>query len=348
MVIGAGVVGLATARALSLTGYQVFIIEQHSKIGTEVSSRNSGVIHAGLYYAESSNKALCCAQGSKLLYDYCYQSGIPHKKVQKLIVATNIEQRQMLKAIQKNAASNNIFLDWISGAEAEELEPNLRATSALLSPNTGIVDVHSLMYAYLADAEALGAVFSTNTHVQSIVQLSNSVVVQGKSLTESFDLELDFVINAAGLGAYELAQQYWPHAPKPKNKLAKGNYFSISGATPFERLIYPIPENGGLGIHYTMDLNGRSRLGPNVRWVDNVDYQVDLEDEQEFIQAVRAFWPGVDDCTLSPDYCGFRPKIAGDDFVIERRGGIVTLLGIESPGLTSSLAIAEQIVGLII
>jgi L-2-hydroxyglutarate oxidase LhgO len=343
LIVGAGVIGLACARALSHVGYDVIIAEQHGRIGTEVSGRNSGVIHAGIYYPTGSAKARLCVRGKTLLYDYCANRGVAHRNTQKLIVATNAEQDAVLARIQSNSVQNGVPLDLISGRAAIDLEPALFATSALVSPTTGIVDVNGLMYALLADAEAHGAVLSTNTQIDRVFETQNAVQVIGTSGGDPVDLVVDRVVNAAGLGALSLAHSYLSAAPPQPNRFAKGNYFSIGGPLPFERLIYPVPETHGLGIHYTLDMNGQSRLGPNVRWVEQISYDVDQDHEIAFRDAVRPYWPGVDDRTLSPNYVGFRPKIDGGDFVIKRDGNIVSLLGIESPGLTSSLAVAEAV-----
>ncbi len=346
MIVGAGVVGLACARNFALEGYDVLIVERHPHIGSEVSARNSGVIHAGIYYPQHSKKALACVRGRELLYEYCHEAGVPFKNLGKLIVATNEDEDKILKKIQANASLNGVELQLLSGAEACEREPELSATSALLSPRTGIVDCHELMYAYLADAEKAGAQLSLNTKIARFKPCDNHVIVEGVSAGEEFVFEADLVVNAGGLGSYALARDHWHDAPAPPEKYAKGNYFSISGKSPFDMLIYPVPVPGGLGIHYTSDLAGRGRLGPNVRWVDELSYDVEIEDEQVFRDAVRSYWPGVDDRTLQPDYAGIRPKISGNDFVFKRHGPVIDLLGIESPGLTSSLAVAQMVVEL--
>ena len=346
MVIGAGVVGLACSRALAMAGYDVVIVEKHAQIGTEVSGRNSGVIHAGIYYPQGSAKARFCLRGKQLMYQYCADHDIPHRNTQKLIVATNSAQDEILQKLQKTAAQNGVTLDLISGAQAMALEPELYATSALVSATTGIVDVHGLLFSLLAEAEAMGAVLSTQTCVSQILRTPQGLRVTGDSMGAAFDMSVDMVVNAAGLGAPQLAATYWPDAPKPPALFAKGNYFSIAGSLPFQRLIYPVPEQDGLGIHYTLDLNGQSRLGPNVRWIDTPNYDVDVDAEDLFRDAVKSYWPNVQDRTLSPDYVGIRPKIEGGDFVMRRDDRIITLLGIESPGLTSSLAIAEHVTAL--
>lgn len=348
MIIGAGVVGLACACSLAQAGFDVVIAEQHHHIATEVSGRNSGVIHAGIYYPHGSMQARLCLRGKELLYRYCAERGVPHKNVQKLIVATTGDQNAVLADLRQTAARNGVALDHISGAEAMAQEPQLFATSALVSPTTGIVDVHALVYALLADAESAGAVLSVDTTITQIDDQGDGMRAFGHSQGAPFDMAFDHIVIAAGLGAPDLAHQIWPDAPRPPQKLAKGNYVAISGAQPFSRLIYPVPEQAGLGIHYTMDMAGQSRLGPNVRWVDDADYDVDDDAETAFRNAVRGYWPGVEDRHLTPDYVGIRPKIAGGDFIIHRHGRAVILLGIESPGLTSSLAIAEDVMGLLV
>lgn len=346
MVVGAGVVGLACAKMLAQTGWDVVITEQHEHLGSEVSARNSGVIHAGIYYPQKSLKARCCVRGKQLLYDYCAEKGIPHRNLGKFIVGTNEQEDEILLKIRDTAAKNGVVLELVPGAQAMEQEPALSVTSALWSSTTGIVDCHELMFAYLGDAENCGAIFVPHTSIQGTMLQGSQVVVEGLSSGEDFSMAVDLVVNAAGLRAYDLAAQHWSDAPKPPQKFAKGNYFSISGKGPFDTLIYPTPVPGGLGIHYTADLGGRGRLGPNVRWVEQETYDVELDDEIVFREAVRRYWPGVEDRTLSPDYSGIRPKIAGDDFVIRRDGPIINLLGIESPGLTSSLAIGEIVANL--
>jgi len=349
LVIGAGVVGLAAAMKSAQSGADVVVVDAADAIGTQTSARNSGVVHAGLYYPRNSLKAKFCVQGREMLYAHSARFDVAHSVVQKLIVAKDTDQMAALQALQTRAADNGVPLELISGAAAQEMEPQLRVPAALLSPKTGIVDAPGLMMSYLTQAEANGATLILNTKVDTIRRGRDQIVVTGTSAGDPFDMAFDQVINAAGHGAYDLAAQYWPDAPKPPKLWAKGSYFAISGPAPFERLIYPLPEQAGLGIHYTVDLGGQGQLGPNVDWLDQIDFRVDPALEPNFRSSVRQFWPGIDDRTLHPAYAGFRPKIEGGDFVLRVQDGIITLLGIESPGLTSSLALgtwaADQTLG---
>lgn len=339
LVIGAGAVGLAAAMRCAQSGADVVVIDAEDAIGTQTSARNSGVVHAGLYYPHNSQKAKFCVKGREMLYAHSARFDVAHSVVQKLIVASNADQIAQLHALQTRAADNGVTLDLISGAAAQELEPQLRVSAALVSAKTGIVDAPGLMLSYLTQAEAHGATVILNTKIDSITRKRDQIVVTGTSAGDAFDMGFDRVINAAGHGAYRLAEQYWPQAPKPPKQWAKGSYFAISGPAPFNRLVYPLPEQAGLGIHYTVDLGGQGQLGPNVDWVDQMDPCVDPALDPVFRAAVRQYWPAVDDRGLNPAYAGFRPKIAGDDFVLNYRDGIITFLGIESPGLTASLAL---------
>ncbi len=355
VVVGAGVVGLACARALACAGREVLILERHGDIGTEISSRNSEVIHAGIYYPQDSHKARLCVQGRDALYAFCRHAGVAHERCGKLIVATTTEQQQRLEDIAHRAAANGVGdLQFLSAAEARELEPAVQCMAALLSPSTGIVDSHELMLALLGDAEGHGAVLALNAPV-----ISGQAGTAGMLLEVGGDspmqLQADMVVNAAGLGATDLAASLSgvPAGAVPETWLAKGNYFSLSGRSPFKRLIYPVPEAGGLGVHLTLDIAGQARFGPDVEWLGEIDYHVDPQRSGDFYAAIRKYWPDLPDDSLQPAYAGIRPKIAGPgqpdaDFQIQGRpfhgvAGLVNLFGIESPGLTASLAIADEV-----
>jgi L-2-hydroxyglutarate oxidase LhgO len=356
VVIGAGVVGLACARALTARGIETLIIERHERIGQEISSRNSEVIHAGLYYPPGSHKARLCVQGNKALYDYCTQRGIPHQRCGKLIVATVPAQIDKLALLLNQARDNGVSdIRMITGAEAFALEPHLSCTAALLSPSTGIIDSNALMLSLLADAEHNGATLVLRSGVSKGKVTSGGIILQINNGDETIALKAKIVINAAGLSAPGIASSITglPTQHIPTAYYAKGNYFSLSGRTPFSRLIYPIPEPGGLGVHLTLDLGGQARFGPDVEWVDDIDYSVSPERADGFYDEVRKYWRGLPDDALQPAYCGIRPKITSPnatnaDFLIQGRGthgvpGLINLFGIESPGLTSCLSIAEHI-----
>jgi L-2-hydroxyglutarate oxidase LhgO len=361
IVIGAGVVGLAIARELALEGREVIIVEAGDAIGTGTSSRNSEVVHAGIYYRPGSLKARLCVEGRALLYRYCEERQVAYRRCGKLLVATSSDQAARLQGIAAHAALNGVHdLQPIDAAHARELEPALHCTAALLSPSTGIVDSHALMQQLLADAEAAGAVLALQTEIVAARKTSGGIVLDAVTAGgEEMQLSATLVINAAGLSAPQLARRFegLPAAHVPTPYFAKGNYFSLSGKTPFSRLIYPLPEEGGLGVHLTLDLAGQARFGPDVEWLDiedehAIDYAVDARRADGFYAAIRRYWPGLADATLQPSYSGVRPKLARggpeQDFVIStpaRHGfpGLINLFGIESPGLTSSLAIAREV-----
>ncbi len=342
IIIGAGVVGLACAKELSENGYEVFIAEQEKYIASQTSARNSGVIHAGIYYPAESLKAKLCIRGKHLLYEYCEQFEVPYSRTKKMIVATTSEETQILLKLKETALKNGVELESISGDDAVEREANLFAVSALVSPTTGIIDASKLAESFQHQAEINGANLALETKIAKITQTSK-ILVSGISAGEEFEAEFDFLINAAGHGAHKLTQSYWPESPPLPQNFAKGNYFSIAGKAPFQTLIYPVPGTESLGIHYTIDTDGRGQLGPNVQWVNQPTYEVDKNLEAEFRNAAKTYWPGVEDRELIPGYSGIRPRVEAKDFVIHSKDNIITLLGIESPGLTSSLAIAELV-----
>lgn len=355
VVIGAGVVGLATARALALAGREVVILERENHIGSGVSSRNSEVIHAGIYYPKGSLKAQLCVAGKAALYDYCESRHIPHQRCGKLIVATHENQVAELHRIAAAAAANGVDdLVWLTAEEAQALEPALSCVAALLSPSTGIVDSHALMLSLLGEAEAGGGMIAYETEVSAMRMEPDGVALTTSGETEP-SLKARLVVNSAGLDAPGLAARTdsLGNEHQATAHYAKGSYFTLSGRSPFQRLIYPTPEPGGLGVHLTLDMGGQAKFGPDVEWVDEPNYDVDPARSEKFYGAVRRYWPALPDDALIPGYAGVRPKIsspgeAAADFRIDvapgvQGGGLINLFGIESPGLTSSLAIAERV-----
>lgn len=365
VVAGAGVVGLAVARALALalSGRDVLVLEAAGAIGTGTSSRNSEVIHAGLYYPTGTLKARLCVQGRDMLYRYCAERGVNHRRCGKLLVATREAQRPKLQAIAAQAAANGVHdLQWLSGDEARALEPALQCVAALHSPSTGIIDSHGLMLALQGDLEHAGGQVVFNTAVTQATIMPQGIqleAVDGASGSGTRLLARTFV-NATGLSAPALARQIQGLGPRhvPTAHYAKGSYFSLAGRAPFSRLIYPMPEGGGLGVHLTLDLGGQARFGPDAEWLpvasaEQIDYTVDPARGESFYAEVRRYWPGLQDGALQPAYSGVRPKISGPDeaaadFVIQGPvdhgvPGLVNLFGIESPGLTSCLAIGEHV-----
>ena len=352
LVIGAGVVGLACARALARHGLEVLVLERESACGTATSARNSEVLHAGLYYPPGSLKARLCVAGQRQLYTYCAARGIAHQRRGKLIVASHAGQIDALRLIAERACANGVHdLHWLDGTAARALEPQLAAHAALLSPSTGIVDSHGLMLALLADLEAAGGTLALRCTVSSIaVQPASGFVV---NLADGSQVACRRLVNAAGLHAPELAARTAGLAAQhvPQTHYAKGNYFMLSGRAPFRHLIYPVPEAAGLGVHLTLDLAGQARFGPDVEWVASPDdLHVDPARAAAFAQAIRSYWPDLPDNALQPAYAGIRPKL-GDarapaaDFIVQGPAthglaGLVNLFGIESPGLTSCLALA--------
>jgi len=357
VVIGAGVVGLAIAARLAQQGREVVILESNAAFGEGSSARNSEVIHAGIYYARNSLKSQYCVRGKQLLYAYCQQRHIPYRQCGKLIVATDENQRQQLEQINRWAQLNGVDdLELLTPSQAYALEPELACTGAILSPSTGILDSHALMVSLLGDAENSGAVLAYQTRV---IGISYHQQKNCFSLTteppENTLLSARYVINAAGHGACRLFNTVSQVSPTMRGQVVmyKGNYFSLAASSPFSRLIYPVPEEAGLGVHLTLDLAGRARFGPDVEPVKHETYDVDPARAQGFVKAIRKYWPALPDNALLPDYAGIRPRVRinGDlvaDFIVQgprQHGlpGLINLMGIESPGLTASLAIAEAV-----
>lgn len=358
-VIGAGAIGLAIARELARRGRDVIVLEETETIGSDTSSRNSEVVHAGIYYDAGTLKARLCVEGRERLYDYFASHGIEHRRCGKLIVAADDAQIPRLEALKAKGEANGVNdLRLLSGAEARAMEPSLRAAAALLSPSSGIMDSHRLMLAYQGDLEDRGGMVAFKSPVWG-GRMEGGLKVISVHGAEPMDLACDIVINSAGLGAQPLSTsfEFVPPASIPPRYLAKGSYFTLTGRAPFSRLVYPVPEPGGLGVHLTLDLGGQARFGPDVEWVEKIDYAVDPARAEKFYAAIRAYWPALPDGALQPGYAGVRPKVSGPgepaaDFIIqgpETHGieGLVALYGVESPGLTASLAIAHHVADLL-
>lgn len=355
VVIGAGVVGLAVARACALAGLETLALEAESDIGTATSARNSEVIHAGLYYPRGSLKARLCVQGRQALYDYCASHGVAHQRCGKLIVATRDEQIGALERIGAAAAANGVHdLRRLDAVQARAREPALQCVAALESPSTGIIDSHGLMLALLGDLESASGLVAVRSPVLSGWILPDGILLRVGG-DEPTELIARRVVNCAGLHAQAVAAALdgLPPDSIPAGRYAKGNYYALSGKAPFSRLIYPVPEPGGLGVHLTLDLGGQARFGPDVEWIDAIDYTVDPARADGFYAAIRRYWPDLRDGALRPDYAGIRPKLAvpagqDADFLIQDARthgvpGLVNLYGIESPGLTACLAIADEV-----
>ena len=352
VVIGAGVVGLAVARRLARSVNDTLILDSADIIGSGVSSRNSEVIHAGIYYPNDSLKAKMCVKGRDMLYDFCKTRDVPHNQCGKLIVADSASQLSEISGIASNAQANGVLdIEQLNRHQIKQMEPAVACLGGLFSPSTGIVDSHSLMLAILGEAEFAGAQLCLSTKVRRIYNENDVIVVETEDEQDGYRIRCNKLVNAAGLGAVDLA----PCSCKENltKVMAKGNYFRLTGQSPFERLIYPVPEPGGLGIHATIDLQGNARFGPDVQWIDKETYDVDESAENEFKTRVSRYWPDIVNRSICPDYAGVRPKIAiggkvYPDFLIQDSKshgvrGLVNLLGIESPGLTSCFAIAKQV-----
>lgn len=355
VVIGAGVVGLAVARAIAMRGVETIVLERNSGAGQETSSRNSGVIHSGIYYPTGSLKARLCVRGRDLLYEYAEKRGVLHRRCGKLIVA-QVHQLEALRKLAERALANGVTdLEQLNARQVHELEPAVTCAAALLSPSTGIVDVHELLTNLIADLEAAGGALVLHTSVETAAVGREGIVLSVRSVDDESEILAKRVINAAGLSANDFlrAIRGYPQDRLRATYYAKGSYFACRGVRPFNRLVYPMPSEAGLGVHATLDLDGTTRFGPDVEWVDEPEYSVDPSRAEQFYGAIREYWPGLPDGALQPAYAGVRPKLVGPgspagDFVIEDDSvhgirGLVSLLGIESPGLTSSLAIGEEI-----
>lgn len=363
VVIGAGVVGLAAARSLALAGHEVLVLEAQPAIGQGVSSRNSEVIHAGLYYAPGTLKARLCVRGKELLYALCASHGVDHRRCGKLVVANDPAEEAALRGLQARAGANGVPVQWLEGGQARDLEPALRCTAALLSPTTGIVDSHGLMLALQGDLERAGGLVALASPVDSAV-LDPAGRLHVVRLADGSELGASILVNAASLHACDLARRFGGLDPAqvPAPSYAKGNYYSLTGRAPFSRLVYPAPADAWLGVHLTLDLGGQARFGPDLQWLqvdtpDAIDYAVDPRRADDFYAEVRRYWPALPDGALAPSYSGVRPKIhrpgePAPDFRIDGPThhavpGLVNLFGIESPGLTSALAIGEYLVSLL-
>jgi L-2-hydroxyglutarate oxidase LhgO len=357
VVAGAGVVGLAVARALAARGLETLVLEAERIIGGGISSRNSEVIHAGIYYPQGSLKARLCVRGRELLYEYCRTHGVDHRGCGKLIVAATPLERDRLQALRAAAAANGVHdLTMLDPAGVRAMEPEIACDAALYSPSTGIIDSHGFMTALQADLERAGGIVAFDAPIRA-----GRCTPQGIHLEVGGDAGLEIrtrcFVNCAGLGAHDIARHLagLPQRLVPELRYAKGSYFVLNRGTPFSHLVYPVPERGGLGVHVTLDLAGQVRFGPDVEWVAEPDYRVDPQRAQVFYSAIRRYWPALPDGALQAGYAGIRPKLAapgaGDaDFVIQSEAvhgiaGLVNLFGIESPGLTAALAIAELIAG---
>lgn len=355
VVVGAGVIGLAIARKLAKAGREVIVLEAAEDIGTVTSSRNSEVIHAGIYYKAGSLMARMCVDGKRMLYRYCDEHGVPYRNCGKLIVATSPKETEKLAGIRAHAEANGVEgMEVLSGADARALEPALACEAALLSRSTGILDSHAFMLSLRGEAEDAGAAFAFHTPLLRASASGDGIELDAGG-EQPMTIACRLLVNAAGLCAPAVARgiEGLPLPLIPPAYLAKGNYFSCNAKAPFARLIYPVPEPGGLGVHLTLDMAGQARFGPDVEWVDRIDYAVDPARAERFYPAIRKYWPTLPDGALMPSYSGIRPKIvppavASQDFMIqgpEDHGveGLINLFGIESPGLTSSLAIADHV-----
>jgi len=355
VVIGAGVIGLAVGSALANRGLEVVVVESAGAIGTGTSSRNSEVIHAGLYYPTGTLKASLCVAGRQMLYRYCEEKGIRHRRIGKLIVATTGDELPVLEKYLAQARANGVEdLRWVDPAETAELEPNVRCVRALLSPSTGIIDSHEYLLALQGDLEAKGGQVVLNSHVTRVGRTGDGFAIFTGDATAPAT-RCRQLVNAAGLHAQGVAATIdgLQKPAIPRQFLARGHYYTLSGKSPFNRLVYPVAESGGLGIHVTLDLAGTARFGPDVQWLQSIDYSFNGDTREKFAAAIRRYYPALDDSRLQPGYTGIRAKLSGPgepaaDFVIQgpaehRVPGLVNLYGIESPGLTAALAIADEV-----
>ncbi|HEY8048368.1 MAG TPA: NAD(P)/FAD-dependent oxidoreductase, partial [Ramlibacter sp.] len=363
LVVGAGVVGLAVARALAQAGHETIVTEAQTAIGQGVSSRNSEVIHAGLYYAPGSLKAKLCVRGKEMLYALCASHGVPHRNCGKFVVANSDAEARALDGLAARAAANGVRIERLTAAAAIAMEPALRCVAALSSPTTGIVDSHSLMLALQGDLERAGGFVALGSAVDSAV-LGRGTAPHVVRMTDGSEFETPILVNSASLHACALARRFegLDAASIPRETFAKGNYYSLAGKAPFTRLVYPAPADAWLGVHLTLDLGGQAKFGPDLEWLDarkpeEIDYAVDPRRADGFYAEVRRYWPALPDGALQPSYSGVRPKIYGPgeaapDFRIDGPAlhsvrGLVNLFGIESPGLTSSLAIGDHVLALL-
>jgi L-2-hydroxyglutarate oxidase LhgO len=357
LVVGAGVVGLAVARAAALAGHDVTVAEATGGIGNGTSSRNSEVIHAGLYYPTGTLRAVHCVRGRRKLYAFCASHGVAHNKCGKLVVATNEAELAKVETIFAQAQTNGVEnVEMIGGNAARAMEPELSCIGALWSPETGIIDSHGYMLALWGELADRGGMIAFATPVEALSFKASHWRVQFGG-RDAGAIDFDAVVNAAGLGAQALARRIegYPAEKVPLLVLGKGNYFGFTGRPVFSRLIYPTPIDGGLGVHVTLDLAGRMRFGPDVEWIEKEDYAVDPRRADAFYDRIRTYWPALPPGSLVPDYSGIRPKLTGPgepaaDFMISTEADhgmkrLVNLFGIESPGLTSSLSLADEVVG---
>jgi L-2-hydroxyglutarate oxidase LhgO len=352
VVVGAGVVGLAVARSMAQAGREVVVLEAEPEIGMHTSSRNSEVIHAGIYYDEHSLKARLCVTGKEMLYAYCEKRHIPYQRIGKLIVATSGGEKDRLLAVQQMAVRNGVDdLEFLDKVAIRDREPPVAAEAALFSPSTGIIDSHALMLSLQADIEAQSGTVLTHSKVTSVGATSGGFQIRLEGSDEYFACRT--LVNSAGLFATDVASNMETKDPVPKTRFAKGHYFSYAGKSPFSHLVYPLPIDGGLGVHATNDMGGAARFGPDVQWIDEIDYGFDESRRDDFIESIRAYFPDLEISKLAPAYTGIRPKLTGPgeaprDFLIQGEqehgvSGLVNLLGIESPGLTACLAIGNYV-----
>ncbi len=356
LIIGAGVIGLSIAREIAKKGLDVIIAEKNRFAGTETSSRNSEVIHAGIYYPKDSLKTKFCIEGNKKLYDYCEKYKIPFNRCGKLIVATSDEEINKLFEIKKNIDEIGLVdISLLSKKEIHNLEPELRCSGALFSPSSGILDSHSFIQSLLTELQDLNCTVAFNSKVEKVIHSNDSLITEVNGNNENINIRSKCLINCAGLSSQSVAKKIIGLSSDliPKQYFAKGTYFTSSKKAPFTHLIYPVPENHGLGIHFTLDLSGKSKFGPDLEWIDKEDYSTDLKKRKIFYDQIKKFWVNIEENKLVPDYAGIRPKISGPndqsaDFIIQfpeknNIRGLVNLFGIESPGLTASLAIGSEI-----